>query len=145
MAEMLSLPVLIFVLPKKNWSHPLTRCSWASPCCHTKSKTTSPTCLCTWRSTYKNGIQAYQPCLGQLWSSCRNGLDDEENIKGVHYTLLYSKHMNKKIYFAGSIRGGRDYADLYQRMIHHIQKTDKVLTEHIGCKDINLMEIGCFM
>ena len=50
--------------------------------------------------------------------------------------------MNKKIYFAGSIRGGRDYADLYQRMILHIQKTDKVLTEHIGCKDINLVEKG---
>ena len=50
--------------------------------------------------------------------------------------------MNKKIYFAGSIRGGRDYAGLYQRMIQHIQKTDKVLTEHIGCKDINLVEKG---
>lgn len=50
--------------------------------------------------------------------------------------------MNKKIYFAGSIRGGRDYADLYQRMIQHIQKTDKVLTEHIGQKDINLVEKG---
>lgn len=48
--------------------------------------------------------------------------------------------MNKKVYFAGSIRGGRDYANLYQRMIQHILKTDKVLTEHIGCKDINLFE-----
>ena len=28
--------------------------------------------------------------------------------------------MNKKIYFAGSIRGGRVDATLYQRMIAHI-------------------------
>ena len=38
----------------------------------------------------------------------------------------------KKIYFAGSIRGGRDDAALYREMIAHIQKTDIVLTEHIG-------------
>lgn len=48
----------------------------------------------------------------------------------------------KKIYFAGSIRGGRSLADLYQRIIEHIKRTDIVLTEHIGCKDINLLEKG---
>ena len=40
--------------------------------------------------------------------------------------------MNKKIYFAGSIRGGRTDASLYKRLIEYIQKTDIVLTEHIG-------------
>lgn len=50
--------------------------------------------------------------------------------------------MKKKIYFAGSIRGGRSLADLYQRIIEHIKLTDIVLTEHIGCKDINLLEKG---
>ena len=40
--------------------------------------------------------------------------------------------MNKKVYFAGSIRGGRQDASLYKRMIEYIQKTDIVLTEHIG-------------
>ena len=40
--------------------------------------------------------------------------------------------MNKKIYFAGSIRGGRVDAALYQRMIAYIKQTDTVLTEHIG-------------
>ena len=40
--------------------------------------------------------------------------------------------MNKRIYFAGSIRGGRSDASLYKRMIEYIQKTDIVLTEHIG-------------
>ena len=37
-----------------------------------------------------------------------------------------------KIYFAGSIRGGRADADLYHRLISYIQRTDTVLTEHIG-------------
>lgn len=46
----------------------------------------------------------------------------------------------KKIYFAGSIRGGRDDAALYQRIIRHIAETDKVLTEHIGSTDIEAAE-----
>ena len=50
--------------------------------------------------------------------------------------------MKKKIYFAGSIRGGRNFADLYRKMIEHMQRTDIVLTEHIGQDDINLMEKG---
>lgn len=40
--------------------------------------------------------------------------------------------MNKKIYFAGSIRGGRADAALYQRLISFMEETDIVLTEHIG-------------
>ena len=40
--------------------------------------------------------------------------------------------MNKKVYFAGSIRAGREDADLYKKMIDHIKKTDTVLTEHVG-------------
>ncbi len=44
--------------------------------------------------------------------------------------------MKKKIYFAGSIRGGRDFADLYRKLIEHMQLTDIVLTEHIGQADI---------
>lgn len=48
----------------------------------------------------------------------------------------------KKVYFAGSIRGGRIDAGLYARMIRYIQKTDIVLTEHIGNPDLNLKEQG---
>ena len=40
--------------------------------------------------------------------------------------------MNKKVYFAGSIRGGRQDAELYKRMIAYIQRQHKVLTEHVG-------------
>ena len=47
-----------------------------------------------------------------------------------------------KIYFAGSIRGGRIDAALYQRLIAYMQRTDTVLTEHIGSPDLNLMEQG---
>lgn len=43
-----------------------------------------------------------------------------------------------KIYFAGSVRGGRSDAELYHRMIDFIRKTDIVLTEHIGI--LNLQE-----
>ena len=50
--------------------------------------------------------------------------------------------MSKKIYFAGSIRGGRIDAGLYRRIIEYIQETDIVLTEHIGRPDLNLMEQG---
>ncbi len=38
----------------------------------------------------------------------------------------------KKVYFAGSIRGGRADAELYKRLISHIQRGHIVLTEHIG-------------
>lgn len=48
----------------------------------------------------------------------------------------------KKVYFAGSIRGGRIDADLYGRMIRHMQKTATVLTEHVGSPHLNLMEQG---
>lgn len=48
----------------------------------------------------------------------------------------------KKVYFAGSIRGGRIDAELYARIIRYIQKTDIVLTEHIGNPGLNLKEQG---
>lgn len=48
----------------------------------------------------------------------------------------------KKVYFAGSIRGGRIDAALYQRLIEYMKRTCAVLTEHIGNPDLNLMEQG---
>ena len=48
----------------------------------------------------------------------------------------------KKVYFAGSIRGGRIDAALYQRLIEYMKKTCVVLTEHIGNPNLNLMEQG---
>ena len=37
-----------------------------------------------------------------------------------------------KIYFAGSIRAGRQDADIYKRLISGLQEFSQVLTEHIG-------------
>ena len=46
----------------------------------------------------------------------------------------------RKIYFAGSIRGGRNDADLYAKLIKLLQKYGTVLTEHVG--DPNLEAFG---
>jgi nucleoside 2-deoxyribosyltransferase len=45
-----------------------------------------------------------------------------------------------KIYFAGSIRGGRDDAAVYQAMIRWLKAFGEVLTEHVG--DTALSETG---
>tara|TARA_Y100001935_G_C17068032_1_gene390110 strand:- start:28 stop:435 length:408 start_codon:yes stop_codon:yes gene_type:complete len=42
-----------------------------------------------------------------------------------------------KIYFAGSIRGGRDDAEIYSQIIEFLQEYGQVLTEHVGEKDLN--------
>ena len=45
-----------------------------------------------------------------------------------------------KIYFAGSIRGGRDDKDIYLKIIEILSKYGSVLTEHVG--NVNLTEQG---
>lgn len=50
--------------------------------------------------------------------------------------------MKKKVYFAGSIRGGREDAALYQRVIAHINQTDQVLTEQVGDLSRSILEQG---
>ena len=46
--------------------------------------------------------------------------------------------MRKKVYFAGSIRGGRENTDVYKRIIDYINRTDAVLTEHIGLGSLSV-------
>ena len=46
--------------------------------------------------------------------------------------------MKKTVYFAGSIRGGREDAAVYKRMIDYINKADIVLTEHIGLGSLSV-------
>ena len=48
--------------------------------------------------------------------------------------------MNLKVYFAGSIRGGRTDAQLYHDIIAYINETDHVLTEHVGDIDYQAKE-----
>ena len=45
-----------------------------------------------------------------------------------------------KIYFAGSIRGGRDEEENYLKIIKHLAKYGDVLTEHVGLKHIEKNE-----
>jgi len=40
------------------------------------------------------------------------------------------------IYFAGAIRGGRDDAEMYAKLILFLQSQGTVLTEHVGNEDL---------
>ena len=42
-----------------------------------------------------------------------------------------------KIYFAGAIRGGRDDAEFYFNIIHHLEKFGVILTEHVGNTELS--------
>ena len=42
-----------------------------------------------------------------------------------------------KIYFAGAIRGGREDADLYFKIIHYLENFGTVLTEHVGSNELS--------
>lgn len=47
-----------------------------------------------------------------------------------------------KIYFAGSIRGGRDDKALYEELIEYCRQYGEVLTEHIGDKTLSALGDG---
>ena len=48
-----------------------------------------------------------------------------------------------KIYFAGSIRGGRDDKELYEKIIELLSHYGTILTEHVGDKTLSSIgEIG---
>lgn len=63
-----------------------------------------------------------------------------ENQKNT--VFLKEVQMNKKVYFAGSIRGGRADANLYHEIIEYIKKDNIVLTEHVGNIALNSLEQG---
>ena len=42
-----------------------------------------------------------------------------------------------KIYFAGSIRGGRGDVEIYSGIIAHLRSRGEVLTEHVGNADLS--------
>ena len=45
-----------------------------------------------------------------------------------------------KIYFAGSIRGGRKDAELYRKVIAALKEKHQVLTEHVGDLSLSIVE-----
>ena len=44
----------------------------------------------------------------------------------------------KKIYFAGSIRGGREDVEIYRGIVEHLKTYGNVLTEHVADKNLIL-------
>lgn len=44
-----------------------------------------------------------------------------------------------KIYFAGSIRGGREDAEIYEKIVYHLKNYGQVLSEHVALKSLSLM------
>ena len=44
-----------------------------------------------------------------------------------------------KIYFAGAIRGGRNDAKIYEKIITYLGNIGRVLTEHVGDQDLGNM------
>ena len=47
-----------------------------------------------------------------------------------------------KIYFAGSIRGGREDIEIYKQIIQHLKRYGEVLTEHVGDDNLSQGEIN---
>lgn len=45
-----------------------------------------------------------------------------------------------KVYFAGSIRGGRQDAELYRKVIAVLKERHQVLTEHVGDLSLSTVE-----
>lgn len=45
-----------------------------------------------------------------------------------------------KVYFAGSIRGGRQDAELYRKVIAALKERHQVLTEHVGDLSLSTVE-----
>ena len=45
-----------------------------------------------------------------------------------------------KVYFAGSIRGGRHDAELYRKVINALKEKHHVLTEHVGDLSLSTVE-----
>ena len=56
----------------------------------------------------------------------------------IYVRVEMSSQTKRLIYFCGSIRGGRDDAPIYKRIIDQLKVYGEVLTEHIA--DPNIME-----
>ena len=59
-------------------------------------------------------------------------------MAGAYFSVAVQKTM--KIYFAGSIRAGRDDVSIYESLIADLRSCGEVLTEHVG--DTNLSQAG---
>ncbi|KAK2185441.1 hypothetical protein NP493_236g02019 [Ridgeia piscesae] len=70
-----------------------------------------------------------------------NGL----RVKVEEHVISRSVRMTLKIYFCGSIRGGREDAQLYAKIISHLKSFGTVLTEHVGRADVMESVLSCII
>ncbi|XP_054456623.1 2'-deoxynucleoside 5'-phosphate N-hydrolase 1-like isoform X2 [Anoplopoma fimbria] len=47
-----------------------------------------------------------------------------------------------KLYFCGSVRGGRDDVHVYQRIVHALQRYGSVLSEHVSYSEVTEREVA---
>lgn len=66
-------------------------------------------------------------------------------LRSKDFFALFQEKERKgmKIYFCGSIRGGRQDADIYMKIIDQLKSYGEVLTEHVGY--ISIDETGVTM
>ncbi|AWP14714.1 putative 2'-deoxynucleoside 5'-phosphate N-hydrolase 1 isoform 6 [Scophthalmus maximus] len=53
------------------------------------------------------------------------------------WTRSVHVHVTMKIYFCGSIRGGRDDVMLYRKIVEKLQSYGTVLTEHVSSTELS--------
>ncbi|KAM4591697.1 5-hydroxymethyl-dUMP N-hydrolase [Odontesthes bonariensis] len=64
--------------------------------------------------------------------------DRSQRAKPRHSSAqLGSDRRRMKVYFCGSIRGGRDDVHVYQRIVHKLQSYGSVLTEHVSSAELS--------
>jgi hypothetical protein len=71
-----------------------------------------------------------------------SGLVYYSKVTGHRKRVTGKRGVSIKIYFAGSIRGGRQDAAIYAQIIELLKEHGKVLTEHVGQEDPKRLESG---
>lgn len=57
--------------------------------------------------------------------------------RGKQQRSRRKKSSGMKVYFCGSIRGGRDDVTLYRRLVQLLQRYGSVLTEHVSSEQLS--------
>ena len=83
------------------------------------------------RSTYRNFFHAHERWMVSGFRCARD-------VSSMASSLRYHSG-DMKIYFAGSIRGGRQDAALYHEIVRQLQKHGEVLTEHVADTELGVL------
>lgn len=97
-----------------------------------------PHLIRTYHDTAYDGLFQFQMGWGHLEAPpCHR--DEILEIFETLKALPVDTEPDRKIYFAGSIRGGRQDQDLYRQIIGYLATRGTVLTEHVGDSGMTLM------